>query len=113
VSDLASVQGYAVLTASNGREGIEKAIKGMPGLILMDIMMPEMDGYRATRGLKENPNTARIPVVMLTAVGFELNRALALQTGAVDYITKPFNVGELMEKIEKYLGRPTPAPIAR
>jgi CheY-like chemotaxis protein len=105
VCDLASASGYEVLTAHNGRKGIEVASQKKPDLILMDIMMPEMDGYKATSLLKSDPQTARIPVIMLTAVGFELNKRLALSTGAVDYITKPFDIQVLLAKLNHYLSQ--------
>ena len=110
VKDIASASGYNVFTAANGREGIEVAARMMPDLILMDIMMPEMDGYKAVAGLRSNPKTARIPVIMLTAVGFELNKKLALTMGATDYITKPLNIRELMEKVGKFLTPATANP---
>jgi len=100
---MASVSGYNVLTASNGKQGLEVAGKTKPDLILLDIMMPEMDGYTTLAALKADPLTAKIPVIMLTAVGFQLNKQLALNTGAVGYVTKPFEVRDLLSKIGQYL----------
>jgi diguanylate cyclase len=102
ITDVAVASGYDVIKAANGKEGVALAASQTPDLILMDIMMPEMDGYTAISHLKGNPKTARIPVIMLTAVGFDLNRHMAMNMGAADYIIKPFDIKELVEKIGKH-----------
>jgi len=94
---------YLVLKAADGQEALDTARRHKPNLILMDIMMPRMDGYSACAALKKDPQTAHIPVVMLTGVGHQLNRVLAMQMGADDYITKPFDVTELKAITAKFI----------
>lgn len=94
---------YTVLEATDGQEALDTACLHQPDLILMDIMMPRMDGYSACAALKKDPQTAHIPVVMLTGVGHELNKVLAMQMGADDYITKPFGPAELRAITAKFL----------
>ena len=102
---VASILGkdYIVLKATDGQEALDTARLHKPDLILMDIMMPRMDGYSACAALKKDPQTAHIPVVMLTGVGHQLNRVLAMQMGADDYITKPFDVTELKAITAKFI----------
>lgn len=97
---------YDVLGASNGREAVSIARQQKPALILMDILMPKMDGYTACHKIKQDPLTRDIPVVMLSAIGHELNVELARQMGASDYITKPFQPGDLRDTIARFLKRP-------
>lgn len=94
---------YTVLEASDGDEAIDIARGQKPDLILMDILMPKLDGYTACRAIKTDPATKAIPVVMLTAVGYELNKKLAKEVGADGYITKPFTSGELLETVTSLL----------
>lgn len=95
--------GYQVLLAANGKEGLRMAQKEEPSLILLDVMMPEMDGLEVLAKLKHNKKTSRIPVFMLTAKSMigDMERAFAL--GADDYITKPFEPAELGETIARKL----------
>jgi two-component system alkaline phosphatase synthesis response regulator PhoP len=86
---------YVVLWASDGREAVDMARSQQPDLILMDILMPKMDGYTACNKIKTDPITRAIPVVMLTAVDHELNVKLSQEIGADGYITKPFTPPEL------------------
>ena len=95
--------GYEVITARNGREAITSMSITKPDLVLMDIFMPEMDGYSALGKIKENDATKWVPVVMVTAVGQELNKQLAESLGAAGYITKPFKSEELLEVISHIL----------
>ncbi len=97
---------YIVLEAADGEEAIALARKQKPDLILMDIMMPKMDGYAACSVLKADPAIRAIPVVMLTGVGHELNKRLAKQVGADGYITKPFSMEELLEAVTPLLTKP-------
>jgi CheY-like chemotaxis protein len=101
--DLLQISGYITIAATNGEQGVELAKKKKPDLILMDIMMPKMDGYTACHAIKADETTKKIPVLMLTAVGHELNKQLAKQTGADGYITKPFGRQELMDTISHFL----------
>ncbi len=94
---------YTVLTASNGEEAINITGSQKPDLILMDIMMPKIDGYTACSILKADQATKGIPIVMLTGVGHELNKKLSQEVGADGYITKPFSLQELRDKISHFL----------
>ncbi|MFA4991282.1 MAG: response regulator [Candidatus Omnitrophota bacterium] len=94
---------YDVITAVDGKEALEKAETGRPDLILLDVMMPKMDGLQVLASLKKSQKTSSIPVIMLTALGEDavLNKARVL--GASDCIMKPFNAEMLLEAIKKYL----------
>lgn len=102
VCDILSDQ-YIVFEARNGEEAVDIARSHKPDLILMDLMMPKMDGYNACSGIKTDQATKAIPVVMLTAVGYELNKKLAKQMGADGYIVKPFNPQDLLDMVGKFL----------
>ena len=101
--DLLKISGYETIEAVEGKQGVEKAKSAKPNLILMDIMMPKMDGYSACREIKADQSTKNIPVVMLTAVGFDLNKKLAKQMGADGYVTKPFSRQQLIDAISPLL----------
>ena len=92
-----------VVTAGDGQEGLEKAAAEQPDLILLDTNMPVMDGHEMLRELRANPETASIPVIMLTAQYGTQDIATASAYGISDYITKPFDFAELMEKVERAL----------
>ena len=94
---------FIVLEAEDGRQAIDIACAQKPDLILMDIMMPRMDGYTACSAIKNDPTTKSIPVLMLTAIGFELNVKLSQQMGADAYMTKPFTSQDLLDKIAEFL----------
>jgi two-component system alkaline phosphatase synthesis response regulator PhoP len=98
-------QDYIVLEAKNGEEAIDIARSQKPALILMDIMMPEMDGYTSCHMIKTDPVTKAIPVVMLTALGYKLNVTLSREMGADGYLTKPFSSQDLLGMIGKFLTR--------
>ena len=102
--DILKISGYETIEAVDGRQGIDKAKSAKPNLILMDIMMPKMDGYAACREIKADPATKNIPVIMLTAVGYDLNKKLAKQMGADGYVTKPFSRQQLVDAISLLLG---------
>lgn len=99
-------EGFDVITAQNGEDAIEKARREQPDLIILDIMMPKIDGYEACRILKANPLTKHIPVVLLTAKGREVDKRLGYEVGATDYIVKPFSPNKLIEKIHRLLSCP-------
>jgi CheY-like chemotaxis protein len=103
--DLLQRFGYEILEASDGEQGVKLAGEKIPNLILMDIMMPKMDGYAACTEIKANQSTRHIPVVMLTAVGYDLNKKLAKQMGADGYVTKPFSRQQLLDAITPLLGK--------
>jgi DNA-binding response OmpR family regulator len=94
---------YEVITASDGVEGIERAMREKPDLILLDILMPGLDGYQVCQKLKEDRKTERIPIIMLTALGQSAGRKKGHSSGAYDYIFKPFDDEELLKSIEKAL----------
>lgn len=94
---------YTVLKASNGEEAINVARSQKPHLILMDIMMPKVDGYTACSTIKTDQATKMIPVVMITGVGHELNKKLATEMGADGYVTKPFTLQDLLDTIDQFL----------
>lgn len=96
-------EGYEVITAANGEEAIDKARREQPNLIILDVMMPRIDGYEACRILKSNPLTKNIPVVLLTAKGREIDKRLGYEVGATDYIIKPFSPNKLIERIHELL----------
>ncbi len=96
---------YKISEAGSGAEGLEKAIAEKPDLILLDVMMPEMNGFEACARLRQNLHTANIPVVMLTALG-EINQKIrGMNSGADDYMTKPFDPRELRTRISAHLRR--------
>lgn len=97
------VEGYTTIEAINGKQGFELAKAQKPGLILMDIMMPVMDGFTALNLLRNDKATSAIPVTMLTSVGHELNRMLSIDLGAVEYITKPVDRIELLNTIRRLM----------
>jgi two-component system alkaline phosphatase synthesis response regulator PhoP len=94
---------YIVIEANDGEEAIDITQSWRPDLIFMDIMMPKMDGYTACNRIKTELVAKAPPIVMLTAVGYELNKKLAEEVGADGYITKPFNSQELLETATLFL----------
>ena len=97
---------FEVFEAEDGRQAIEMACTQKPNVILMDMMMPRMDGLTACHMLKNDPATKTIPVIMVTAIGFELNIKLSQQMGASGYVTKPFSSEGLLDKIAQVLAIP-------
>ena len=93
--------GYEVRTATNGREAVESVHERKPDLVVMDVMMPEMDGFEALKQLKSQPNTASIPVIMLTAKAQDADVFHGWQSGADLYLTKPFNPMELLTFVKR------------
>jgi two-component system phosphate regulon response regulator PhoB len=100
--------GYSVTGAFDGPSGLEKARKMRPSLIILDLMLPEMDGKDVCRALKSNPLTQSIPVLMLTARAEELDRIVGFELGADDYVTKPFSPRELILRVKAILRRKEP-----
>ena len=94
---------YVVLEAANGEEAVEIAKEQKPALILMDLMMPQMDGYTACSLIKADQATKMIPVIILTAIGHEFNKKFGVEMGADGYITKPFTVQDLLGVISSRL----------
>lgn len=96
---------FQPLMASSGREGILSAVREQPDLILLDVNMPEMDGFEACKRLREQPGTRQIPIIMLTTASSLDSRVKGLDLGADDYITKPFQVRELVARIHARMRR--------
>ena len=95
--------GHEVISAVDGREALEIAVKEKPDLVLLDVMMPVMDGFQVLRKLKSQEETKNIPVIMLTAKAQEKDIVVGLEAGAVDYITKPFSFAELTARVNHAL----------
>ncbi|VVB51081.1 Chemotaxis protein CheY [uncultured archaeon] len=99
------VEDYIIVGAGNGPEALIKAKTEIPDIILLDLMMPEMDGYEVCEKLKEDPITKNIPVIMLTAKDAVRDKVKGLDIGADDYVTKPFNLNELKARVKSVLRR--------
>jgi two-component system phosphate regulon response regulator PhoB len=97
--------GFDVLTAIDGAEALKKARSALPSLIVLDLMLPAVDGLEVCKMLRRDPATAAIPIVMVTAKAAEIDRVLGLELGADDYITKPFSPRELILRIKKIMAR--------
>ena len=98
--------GYQIVIGRNGKEALELAAREKPSLIVMDVSMPEMDGLTALTQLKANPETAKIPVIMLTVRGQAMARQQAEQSGAAVYLTKPFSPSQLLAEVNRLLALP-------
>jgi len=104
------LEGYQVSSASNGYEGLKKLTKELPDLVILDVMMPEMDGFETLKRIRE---VSTVPVIMLTVRGEEIDKVKGLDLGADDYVTKPFSPNELASRVKANLRRaemPTPTP---
>jgi len=97
--------GFEVLTATDGKVALQKARASAPGLILLDLMIPEIDGLQVCKSLRQEPGTAGIPIIMLTARASEIDRVVGLELGADDYVTKPFSPRELVLRVKNLLKR--------
>jgi len=92
--------GFAVGTALDGIEALKKARSLLPDLVLLDLMLPELDGLAVCEVLRRDPTTASVPIIMVTAMSSQLARLTGMEAGAADYITKPFNIKDLLARIE-------------
>ena len=97
--ELLTKNGYRVVTAESGEEGVVKAKAELPDLVIMDVVMPGLNGYQATRTLTRDEDTKNIPVLMCTSKGQETDKIWGLRQGAQDYLVKPVNPEELLAKI--------------
>ncbi len=98
-------QGYQISAATNGQQGLDKAFDEDPDLILLDIMMPDMDGYEVTRRLRRNPSTMETPILMFTAKTQLDDKVIGFEVGANDYLTKPTHPSELQAHVKTLLSR--------
>jgi two-component system, OmpR family, alkaline phosphatase synthesis response regulator PhoP len=102
------MEGYEVITALDGEQALEKARAEKPDLIVLDIMMPKLDGYETCKQLKGDAGTKDIPVILLSAKGRNVDQKIGFEVGADDYITKPFSPRKLVERINAILGQTSP-----
>jgi len=100
--------GYQVVVATDGKQGVDMALSGAPDLILMDMSLPVLDGWEATRQIKAAPQTQAVPIIALTAHAMTGDRERALAAGCDDYDTKPIEFRRLLEKIRALLGEQRP-----
>ena len=107
--------GYTVASAHDGEEALKKARMTLPDLIILDLMLPEVDGMEVCKILRRDQKTSHIPIIMLTAKAAEIDRVLGLELGADDYVTKPFSVKVLLQRIKaiqrRFQGEEEPADI--
>jgi len=99
------MEGFNVLVSHNGEDALSQARKEKPDLIILDLMLPKLDGYKVCRLLKFDERYKHIPILMLTAKTQEKDKILGAETGANEYITKPFEMDDLMEKVKRYLSK--------
>ncbi len=95
---------YDLVTASDGQEGLDKAVAERPDLILLDVVMPRMDGFEVCRRIRQRDEMRGVPVIMVTTRGELKSVETGYQSGCTDYITKPINGLELLSKVKNYLG---------
>jgi DNA-binding response OmpR family regulator len=103
VVEILELAGYTVLSANNGKAGVDLVLNSIPDLILCDIMMPQMDGYGVLYLLNKNPETSHIPFIFLTAKAEHIDMRRGMEMGADDYLTKPFDHIELLNAVESRL----------
>ena len=101
--------GHEALTAEDGAAGVEAAKRELPDLILMDVVMPNLNGFQATRSITREPTTKHIPIVLVTTKDQDTDRVWGMRQGARAYITKPFSESELADMIQQMLGGDAPA----
>ncbi|MBN2169076.1 MAG: LytTR family transcriptional regulator DNA-binding domain-containing protein [Actinobacteria bacterium] len=105
VSKSLRLEGYEVEVAGTGEEGLQKIQETFPDLVLLDVLLPKLDGWDVLARLRENPRTREVPVIMLTALSDEKSKVQGLRGGADDYVTKPFSALELVARVEAVLKR--------
>ena len=101
--DLLQASGYSTIEATDGKQGVELAKANKPDLILMDVMMPKMDGLEATQILKADATTGNIPILALTSYAMKGDRERILEAGCDGYLAKPVNIKEFLQEVTKYL----------
>ena len=98
--------GYRVIEARDGEEGVARALAEQPDLILMDVSLPKMDGWEATRRIKAEPGTREIPIIAVTAHALDDDREKATQVGCDGYLAKPVAPRRVVEEVERFIGKP-------
>ena len=98
-----SVEGYEIRVAEDGQAAVEQVRKHPPDLVLLDIMLPKINGWEVCKLIRGDPKTEKIPIIMLTSLTQIKDSEKAFEAGANDYLTKPFETGRLLEKIRKFL----------
>lgn len=111
LADKLQSEGFSVVTAVDGDDGLEKIRAETPDLIILDIMLPKLDGLSICRMVRHDQNTSHIPIIMLTARGTEVDKIVGLESGADDYIVKPFGLGEFLARVRAVMRR-APGPLA-
>ena len=96
-------EGYEVITAEDGEEAVRKTKEERPDLVVLDVMMPKMDGFEACRAIKRDADVAQTPVILLSAKSRDIDQRQGFEAGADDYITKPFSPGRLVERVHRLL----------
>jgi adenylate cyclase len=103
LADLLTAKGYSIVTAASGAEALEKINGAVPDIVLLDVMMPGMSGYDVCRKIRENPATAMLPVVMVTALDPGQERVKGIDAGADDFLSKPINQPELLARVRSLM----------
>ncbi|MCP4285183.1 MAG: response regulator [Gammaproteobacteria bacterium] len=96
-------EGYQVRTASNGEEALHALQESKPDIVLLDVMMPRMNGYEVCQAVRSDPKLSSVRIIMLTAKGREIEREKGLALGADDYVTKPFAMRDLVDKVKYFM----------
>ncbi len=109
VSKILELEGYEVALASNGTEAVQSVMSSMPDMAILDVMMPDIDGYELCRKLRQPPISAKMPIIMLTAMNSPVERQMALEAGANDIWSKPFDMDVFRRRVDELLkaSRPT------
>ena len=106
-------EGYEIITASNGLEGIRKARGESPDLVILDVMLPGMDGFEICYRLRSEPTTAKLPILMFSAKAQEIDKDTGIKVGADDYLTKPSAPADIINRVEKLLAKKKGPVVAR
>jgi DNA-binding response OmpR family regulator len=105
-------EGFAIATATNGVDAVKKARALLPDLILLDVVLPELDGFAVCELLRKNPATTDIPIIMVTGLSGQLPRCAGIESGATDFVTKPVSLAHLISRVREVLKRQSPSPAA-